>query len=101
MEEIEFMWDESKNQKNIKSHSISFEEAKSVFDDPCARIIYDPDHSEKEDRFIILGLNKFLNLLIVCYCYKEDEELIRIFSARKATKKEEKQYGGNKNESRV
>ncbi|MDR1030058.1 MAG: BrnT family toxin [Treponema sp.] len=71
----------------MKSHNISFEEAKTVF--------YDPDHSKEEDPFIILGLSKALNLLIVCHCYKEKEEQIRIFSARKATKNEKKQYGGN------
>jgi uncharacterized DUF497 family protein len=95
MNGIKFIWDEDKNQKNIKSHNISFEEAKTVFYDPGAKIIYDPDHSKEEDRFIILGLSKTLNLLIVCHCYKEKEEQIRIFSARKATKNEKKQYGGN------
>jgi uncharacterized DUF497 family protein len=98
MGEINFIWDEDKNQKNIKAHNVSFEEAKTVFYDPNAKIIYDPDHSKEEDRFIILGLSKLLNLLIVCHCYKEKEEQIRIFSARKATKNEEKQYGGNTNE---
>jgi uncharacterized DUF497 family protein len=95
MNGIKFIWDEDKNQKNIKSHNISFEEAKTVFYDPNAKIIHDPDHSKEEDRFIILGLSKALNLLIVCHCYKEQEEQIRIFSARKATKNEKKQYGGN------
>jgi uncharacterized DUF497 family protein len=70
MNEIIFVWDENKNQKNIKDHKISFEEAKTVFYDPHARIIYDPDHSKDEDRFIILGLSRLLNLLIVCHCYK-------------------------------
>jgi uncharacterized DUF497 family protein len=95
MDKIKFLWDEDKNQKNIKSHNISFEEAKTVFYDPNAKIIYDPDHSKEEDRFIILGLSKALNLLIVCHCYKEQEEQIRIFSARRATKNEKKQYGGS------
>ncbi|MDR1317510.1 MAG: BrnT family toxin [Spirochaetales bacterium] len=95
MNGIKFIWDEDKNQKNIKSHNISFEEAKTVFYDQNAKIIFDPDHSKEEDRFIILGLSKALNLLIVCHCYKEQEEQIRIFSARKATKNEKKQYGGN------
>jgi uncharacterized DUF497 family protein len=99
MNGIKFIWDEDKNQKNIKSHNISFEEAKTVFYDPNAKIIYDPDHSKGEDRFVILGLSKILNLLVVCHCYKEKEEQIRIFSARKATKNEKKQYGGNGNEN--
>jgi uncharacterized DUF497 family protein len=88
MGRISFVWDEDKNQKNIKAHKVSFEEAKTVFYDPNAKIVYDPDHSQTEDRFIILGLSKWLNVLIVCHCYREKEEEIRIFSARKATKNE-------------
>lgn len=98
MNEIIFVWDENKNQKNIKDHKISFEEAKTVFYDPHARIIYDPDHSKDEDRFIILGLSRLLNLLIVCHCYKEEDGTIRIFSARRAAKNEAKDYGENTNE---
>ena len=94
MENLNFIWEEDKNRLNIKSHKISFEEAKTVFYDPNAKIIHDPDHSIEEDRFIILGISKSLNLLVVCHCYREDEEIIRIFSARKATKTESKQYGG-------
>jgi uncharacterized DUF497 family protein len=60
MGEINFVWDEDKNQKNIKSHKVSFQEAKMVFYDPNAKIIYDPDHSKEEDRFIILGFSKLL-----------------------------------------
>ncbi|MDR3130162.1 MAG: BrnT family toxin [Treponema sp.] len=98
MDRIYFVWDEDKNQKNIKIHRVSFEEAKTVFYDPAAKIIYDPDHSKEEDRFIILGLSKLLNVLIVCRCYKEEKEQIRIISARKAAKSEEKYYGENDNE---
>ena len=94
MESIEFVWDEDKNKINIKSHKISFEEAKTVFFDPNAKVIHDPDHSIDEDRFIILGLSKSLNILVVCHCYREKDEVIRIFSARKATKTECRQYGG-------
>jgi len=94
MESINFIWDEDKNRINIKSHKISFEEAKSVFFDPNAKVIHDPDHSSDEDRFIILGLSKSLNILVVCHCYREKDEVIRIFSARKATKTECRQYGG-------
>ena len=94
MENLNFIWEEDKNRLNIKSHKISFVEAKTVFYDPNAKIIHDPDHSIEEDRFIILGISKSLNLLVVCHCYREDEEIIRIFSARKATKTESKQYGG-------
>ena len=90
---MKIIWDEAKNQINIRKHKISFEEAKTVFYDPNGKIIDDPDHSNEEDRFIILGLSKMLHLLVVCHCYRENDETIRIFSARKATKKEEKSYG--------
>ena len=95
MQYLDFIWDEDKNKKNVISHKISFEEAKTVFFDPNAKVIYDPDHSEDEDRFIILGLSKLLNILVVCHCFRENEKIIRIISARKATPKERKQYGGN------
>ena len=88
------IWDESKNKENIKKHKVSFEEAKTVFSDPNGKLIPDPDHSEDEDRFIILGLSKMLRLLVVCHCYREDDETIRIITARKAEKKEAKYYGG-------
>jgi uncharacterized DUF497 family protein len=91
---MEIIWDPEKNRENIKKHKVSFEEAKTVFYDPCARIIHDPDHSKDEDRFIMLGLSKMLRLLIVCHCYKENNDTIRIISARKAEKKETKNYGG-------
>jgi len=94
MENLNFIWEENKNKLNIKSHKISFEEAKTVFYDPNAKVIHDPDHSVDEDRFIILGISKLLNILVVCHCYREDADVIRIFSARKATKTETKQYGG-------
>ena len=91
---MKIIWDEEKNQCNIKDHKVSFEEAKTVFYDLNAKVIHDPDHSIDEDRFIILGLSKFLKLLVVCHCYREDDEIIRIISARKATKNESKSYGG-------
>ena len=94
MDYLDIVWDEDKNKKNIISHKISFEEAKTVFFDPNAKVIYDPDHSLEEDRFIILGLSKLLNILVVCHCYRENDKNIRIISARKATPKERKQYGG-------
>lgn len=91
---IQFGWDEAKNKANILKHRISFQEAQSAFHDPFARIIEDPDHSEQEERFILLGLSQKLNLLVVCHCYRESEEKIRIISARKATKLESSSYGG-------
>jgi len=94
MKYIHFEWDESKNKSNIKKHQISFEEAESVFYDPHARIIEDPEHSDIEERFILLGLSKNLKLLIVCHCYRSSDEIIRIISARRATKLESTNYGG-------
>lgn len=95
MKHIRFEWDPKKDAINIRKHKVSFEEAKTVFYDENARIIADPDHSETEDRFIILGLSQSLKLLVVCHCYRAPDEIIRIISARKATKNESKSYGGN------
>ena len=92
MNEIIFEWDENKNVINKKKHGISFEEAKTVFYDVEALLIDDPEHSQEEERFIILGFSSLANLLVVCHCYRESESVIRIISARKATQNEEKQY---------
>ncbi len=93
METIIFEWDENKNSINKKKHKISFEEAKTVFYDPEALLIDDPEHSSEEERFIILGLSSKANLLVVCHCYRASETVIRIISARKATKNESTYYG--------
>lgn len=93
METLLFEWDENKNSINKKKHGISFEEAKSVFYDMSALVIDDPDHSDiQEERFIILGVSEESNLLVVCHCYRESETVIRIISARHATKRESEQY---------
>lgn len=92
MEHIKFEWDDNKNEINQKKHKISFEEAKTVFYDAEALVIDDPEHSEEEDRFIILGLSKKTNLLVVCHCYRESDSVIRIISARKATATETRYY---------
>lgn len=92
MEYLKFEWDENKNQINRHKHKISFSEAKTVFYDENALLIDDPDHSEEEERFIILGLSNKANLLVVCHCYRVSDTIIRIISARKATTKETKQY---------
>ena len=81
MEYLDIIWDENKNKQNIISHKISFDEAKTVFFDSNAKIIFDPDHSKEEDRFIILGLSKFINILVVFHCYRENDNIIRIISA--------------------
>ena len=92
MDDIIFEWDENKFTTNQKKHKISFEEAKSVFYDDHAKYRDDPDHSEEEERFIILGFSKKANLLVVCHCYRASGAIIRIFSARKATPAERRQY---------
>ena len=92
MEYIQFEWDENKNSINKKKHNISFEEARTVFYDEEALVIEDVEHSESEERFIILGMSTNLRLLVVCHCYRESESVICIISARKATKHESLQY---------
>ena len=92
MKSIKFSGDDNKSQKNLAKHKISFEEAKTVFSDENARLIFDPDHSEDEERFLLLGLSYKLKILTVVHCYKDTEHHIRIISARKSTRKEEKQY---------
>ncbi len=92
MSNIKFTWDENKNRINQKKHKVSFEEAASVFYDEMALVRNDPDHSEREDRFIILGMSKSAKLLVVCHCYRESDTIIRIISARKATTTESRQY---------
>ena len=93
MKAIAFVWDLTKAESNLKKHKISFEEAQTVFSDPNARMIFDPEHSGDEDRFILLGISSGLRLLVVCHCYTEHDMVIRIISARKANKNEQKQYG--------
>ena len=92
MASISFSRDKKKARENLEKHKISFEEAQTVFSDPNARMIFDMKHSSDEERFILLGISSGLRLLVVCHCYREDDMLIRIISARKATKKEQKQY---------
>ena len=92
MDSLRFEWDPEKNEMNKKKHQISFEEAQTVFYDDEAKVIDDPEHSTEEERFIILGFSKKANLLVVCHCYRASETVIRIISARKATKTETRQY---------
>ena len=92
MNTIKFEWDDRKAAANLKKHGISFEEAKSVFYDERALLIDDPDHSEEEDRFILLGLGHSLRVILVCHCYRSQGNIIRIISARKATAQESKVY---------
>ena len=96
---MRFEWDPNKNEKNKKKHGISFEEAKTVFFDEYAVLFDDPDHSDEEERFLILGLSQRENLCIVSHCYRGADELIRIISARKATKSETAFYTSNRGEA--
>ena len=96
MKALRFIWDDRKNIANRRKQGISFEEAQTVFSDESAIEFFDPDHSEKEDRFIILGVSLRLRVLVVCHCFRESETVIRIISARKATKKEQKAYIGGR-----
>ena len=89
---IKFEWDEKKNKTNIEKHGISFEEASSVFQDEESLIMVDDNHSQEEDRFILIGFSFKANLLVVCHCYREKDSIIRIISARKADRNERKQY---------
>ena len=89
---ISILWDDRKNEVNKKKHGVSFDEAKTVFYDENAIRYYDPDHSDDEDRFLMVGLSQKLRILIVCHCFREDDSVIRIVSARKATKGEEDNY---------
>ncbi len=94
MKELHFEWDPVKAEANLAKHGVSFEEAASVFYDGLAVEFYDDENSEWEDRFLLLGLSATLRLLMVCHCYRADESVIRIISARKATKNEAKYYLG-------
>ncbi len=92
MTSIKFEWDELKAASNVNKHGVSFEEARTAFYDESAKLITDPDHSENEDRFILLGLSSSLRVIIVCHCYRNEGHVIRIISARKATATETKAY---------
>ncbi len=87
-----FEWDTQKSRLNKLKHGISFEQAQTVFYDENARLIADPEHSKSENRFILLGLSSKLRTLVVCHCYRKTASVIRIISARKATKTERSQY---------
>jgi hypothetical protein len=92
MSELRFEWNAKKNRANQAKHGVSFEEAKTAFLDEGARVIADPEHSEDEDRFILLGFSIHLRVLVVCHCYRESENAIRIISARRANRSEQREY---------
>jgi len=92
MKELVFEWDDRKETANLKKHGISFDEARTAFYDEKAIVFFDPDHSEDEDRFILLGLSFKPLVLVVCHCFRESDNVIRLVSARKADKGEEQEY---------
>lgn len=89
---LKFEWDPSKASTNAQKHGITFQEARTVFDDDFARLLHDPDHSHNEERFILLGMSYTLKILTVVHCYRDQEGVIRIISARESTKNEARQY---------
>ena len=92
MTDIEFEWDEAKSRENKRKHGVSFEEAQTVFLGENAIRFADPDHSTDEDRFLMLGISFQLRVLVVCHCFRADDAVIRIISARKANQEEETDY---------
>jgi uncharacterized DUF497 family protein len=92
MIEIRFDWEPGKAEENLRKHGVSFDEAQTVFYDEYATEFYDDTHSESEDRFLLLGLSSHLRFVMVCHCYRENDSVIRIISARKATANESKFY---------
>ena len=92
MGNIEFAWDRRKARSNLVKHGVSFDEAQTVFLDENARLIDDPDHSEEEERFVLLGYSFQARCLIVSHCYRESDSVIRLISARRANAQEEEVY---------
>jgi hypothetical protein len=92
MAEPRFEWDEKKNALNRRKHGVSFEEARTAFLDENARVIPDPEHSADEERFVLIGLSISVRILVVCHCYRQTGEVIRIISARRANHDESEQY---------
>ena len=89
---LRFEWDERKNRANRLKHGVTFEEARTVFLDENARFMIDPDHSDDESRFLLLGLSIRVRLLLICHCHREGDDVIRIISARRADPTERREY---------
>ena len=92
MSALRFEWDPKKAASNLRKHKVSFEDAQTVFSDERALLINDPDHSEEEDRFVLLGLSSTMRLLVVVHCYRAADNVIRLISARKADAEERSLY---------
>ena len=96
MKWLRFEWNKKKDKVNTKKHGVSFDEARTVFYDEYAIQFFDPEHSEDEDRFLLLGSSFKLQTLVICHCFRKEETIIRIISARKADKDEEQIYWSNR-----
>lgn len=92
MVELRFEWDAKKNRANSKKHDVTFEEARTAFYDENAVQFFDPDNAQDEDRFLLLGMSFKFRVLVVCHCFRKNDTIIRIISARKADKAEEQEY---------
>ena len=92
MSDLRFAWDAAKEAENRRKHRVSFEEAETVFSDDYALLIDDPEHSDDEDRFVLMGLSARLRTLVVVHAYQENEGIIRLISARKANSQERALY---------
>lgn len=98
---LHFEWDPTKNRINKLKHKISFEEAATVFCDPNALILDDPDHSYEENRFLLIGISRNTHICTISHCYRNQDDTIRIISARKATHKETLAYSKYNNQKRT
>lgn len=92
MADLRFEWDPAKAAANLRKHGVSFEEAETAFSDEHALLQDDPDHSTDEERFVLIGLSAALRTVVVCHCYRERADVIRLISARKATRTERRTY---------
>ncbi len=92
MRPLGFEWDDAKAETNSRKHHVSFPEASSVFEDEDALFMADPAHSDAEDRFLILGMSLRRRIVLVAHCYRGDEDVIRIISARKASARQRREY---------
>ena len=92
MADLVFEWDPAKAAANVRKHGVSFDEAETVFSDEHALLLDDPEHSADEDRFVLIGLSSASRMVVVCHCYQERANVIRLISARKATRTERHEY---------
>ena len=87
---MRFEWDSAKARRNVTKHGVSFPDASTAFTDPLSFTVFDPDHSDEEDRFLLLGSTHLGRLVVVSHTF--DGETVRIISARLATKRERREY---------